>query len=718
MKLLRAEFENFRLLRDLELRFSSDPERKLTVIRAANESGKTTLLNALQWALYGDQALPGKGEDFRLHPIDWNASDGRRVPITATVEFEVTTFRRGPSGMRETRRQYRIVRSAFEEVDGKTSRRSQSTVKLFALTDTGASPIDAPEALINEELPPELRDVFFTDGDRALSFIEADVALSTKRERVQRAIRSLLGLSVIEEAVRHVRKASADVNKQAKQVGAGSELNKIASRIDAIDEDNTRLEADLEDAKQQFAAFDEKVEETDRKIDAALQKGDKEKLQKDLEQAKRKIKQLDEQLAAANKEHSALFRGQPLATDLLAPVLDRAFGKLEQLHDQGKIPNTTIPVLEDRLAAEICICGETLQPGDPDGHRRRDHIQKLIDDSQRADEIQEVITDLYYGAKSLRPVAGSGRWREDYAKVVKSRDGLQVLRDEAGREFRALELQLDALPNTDIQGLRETRRQYKESRDRCLTKRSSVETQLAGLKRERDGLIIERDRLLREQKKGARILSELEVTQDVMRVLQSSFERITKEELKKVSNLMNDIFLEMIGADPEQGAIIRRAEISSEFDIIVYGPSERTLNPDRDLNGASRRALTLAFILALTKVSEVEAPNVIDTPLGMTSGYVKRSILRTAIRESAQLILLLTHDEIAGCEDIIDEAAGVVFTLTNPAHYPKMLVNDPGVKERKILRCECNHRSACHLCQRRTDERAELELAVVGGRRG
>ena len=55
---------------------------------------------------------------------------------------------------------------------------------------------------------------------------------------------------------------------------------------------------------------------------------------------------------------------------------------------------------------------------------------------------------------------------------------------------------------------------------------------------------------------------------------------------------MNAIFLEMIGADPEQGAIIKRAVINKNFDIVVYGPSNRTLNPDRDLNGASRRALT------------------------------------------------------------------------------------------------------------------------------
>ena len=346
MKLLRAEFENFRLLRDLELEFANGADQNLTIIRAANESGKTTILHALQWALYGDAALPGKGEGFRLHPIDWDASDGKRVPITATVEFELTTHRQVAGEMRKSRRRFRLVRSAFEDVDSQ-SRRSASTAKLFALNETGAAPIDAPEALINDELPPELREVFFTDGDRALSFIEADVALSTKRERVQRAIRSLLGLGVIDDAIKHVRKTAAEVNKKAKQIGTDSELNRIASRLEAIDETWNKLEDDLEDAKQQFAAFEEKVNETDRKIAAALQKGDKEELRKDLENAKREIKQLDDQLTAANKEHSALFRSRSIATDLLAPLLGRAFEKLEDLHDQGKIPNTTIPVLQD-----------------------------------------------------------------------------------------------------------------------------------------------------------------------------------------------------------------------------------------------------------------------------------------------------------------------------------------------------------------------------------
>ena len=57
MKLIRAEFRNFRLLKELVLDFPTSEDRKLVVIRAENESGKTTILNALQWGLYGDPAL-------------------------------------------------------------------------------------------------------------------------------------------------------------------------------------------------------------------------------------------------------------------------------------------------------------------------------------------------------------------------------------------------------------------------------------------------------------------------------------------------------------------------------------------------------------------------------------------------------------------------------------------------------------------------------------
>ena len=85
----------------------------------------------------------------------------------------------------------------------------------------------------------------------------------------------------------------------------------------------------------------------------------------------------------------------------------------------------------------------------------------------------------------------------------------------------------------------------------------------------------------------------------------------------------------------------------------------------------------------------------------MMSGYVRRAVLKTAIRESSQLILFLTRSEIADCERILDAEAGRVITLTNTAHYPKILVNNPQVKEKKALQCECDHRRECEICERR-----------------
>ena len=63
--------------------------------------------------------------------------------------------------------------------------------------------------------------------------------------------------------------------------------------------------------------------------------------------------------------------------------------------------------------------------------------------------------------------------------------------------------------------------------------------------------------------------------------------------------------------------------VSGSYDVVVHAQEGRTLDVVTDLNGASKRALTLSLIWALMEVAEREAPRIIDTPLGMTSGAVK-----------------------------------------------------------------------------------------------
>ena len=85
MILSKAKVKNFRMLTDVEIIFFSNDKKPLTVIRAQNESGKTTLLKALQWGLFGEKVLPNKGRDYRIHHI--NIEDGENVKIEVELEF-------------------------------------------------------------------------------------------------------------------------------------------------------------------------------------------------------------------------------------------------------------------------------------------------------------------------------------------------------------------------------------------------------------------------------------------------------------------------------------------------------------------------------------------------------------------------------------------------------------------------------------------------------
>jgi len=320
----------------------------LTVIRAENETGKTSMLTALQWALYGDDALPGKGIDYRIHPLDWDEGSGARVPIDVMIEFEVTTSQ--PTGRghpRTSSTRYRLVRSTIEEVRGTEWIRGPSTPKLYQLTNTGDVPIHQPEATIVDELPPDLREVFFTDGDRALNFIEASLSTSTKRDRVQKAIRSLLGLAVLESAQKHVKDAALDVNRRAQRGAKNESLAELSRRIDATSKEIEEFEQKVKGAADQFEEFDVKLADIDKQIDAVLARGDQEKLSRELEATRNNLKRHDEGLEKLDKAHAGLFSQFKPLREIYLPNTPEGDKVYSTPGAQGKIPNTTITVLED-----------------------------------------------------------------------------------------------------------------------------------------------------------------------------------------------------------------------------------------------------------------------------------------------------------------------------------------------------------------------------------
>ena len=131
--------------------------------------------------------------------------------------------------------------------------------------------------------------------------------------------------------------------------------------------------------------------------------------------------------------------------------------------------------------------------------------------------------------------------------------------------------------------------------------------------------------------------------------------------------------------------------------------------PPVQINGASRRVLALAFVLALCDESNTEAPLIADSLLNVMAGAVRHNTLRVTSEHSKQPILLLTNADIATSIEleIVARQAGVTYTLT--AQWDAVVAGAEGkegdVINRKqqqpiSLLCLCGPREYCDICER------------------
>ena len=691
-----ARFKNFRILRDTQLEFSTNRDKPLTVIRGENASGKTTILWALQWAFWGDVILPDGGRSYRLHPLDWDLSDGP-CEISVQITFETEVDAEGTTGIP---RRYSLNRQCVEEVnaEGSFSRHSH-TLSLYELTDQGTLLKSHPDDFLSAILPRELREVFFTDGARVLSFTGAELSNTTKRKRVQDAIRALLGIDLLEHARGHVKWVMSEINSQLRESSGDDFLKEISGKIARAQSELDEQTRIRDSAADQWGQFEGMYAETSSQLSAALTKGNREELAADLDAADADAKRYRQQIDDCLRMRSDLFKDANLPAGLLYRQMLVAREQLSQLEQANQIPRSYFPVLQQRLELKKCICGEDLAP--EDAHWQ--HIMALMEDQKEADEASVRLTQLVASAtKFIAPDRTGHEWLMRLKDLWKMQSSAEAGWRDAESKKRSLNLRINDLPNTDVKQLQAHKDDLLRQRDRALETRASADTSIARLNQEVSTLLVDQKNWMRRQSRYLEQHAQLEATQDLVTVIEQTLLNIQHTKVGEVSEKMNDYFLQMIGAG-QDGDIVQRAAIGPDFGIVVYGLGDKNLDPDQDLSGAQRRSLTIAFILAVTTVSGVTAPSVIDTPISELSGAVRTECLRIMSELSQQLILFLTRSDIEGVEAVIDKHAGTVTTISNSTHYPQFLVNQPSEDKATAMICKCTHRQYCRLCERNGD---------------
>ena len=709
MRLIRAHVRNFKLLEDVQVEFSTKRDRPLTVIRAENGSGKTSLLYAFQWAFYGMAGLPAVARSLRL--TSTAASANVSTPVSVTIEFEYdddygTTAR------------YRLVRSVVEtptkadEVDRETER-----VRLLKITSAGEEDLTAPESWINRWLPQQLRDVFFTDGDSVQTFISAEIGERQRQVQVQNAIRNLLGIERFRVTETDLKAVFRNLRLEAAKSG-GVDTADLETSLAATDARIDGLQETLERLRKRQANMAGQRATWDNELGSLRGIGDIDEINDRIDRVTSVRDRLESERSAGIQKMQVVLRSEEYSWMLVGEQLRTGLGHLEDLADRRIIPGASVEVLVDRLGIDECICGQSLAPGT----EHRAHVEQLLAQQRSVSDHHQRLTGLSYVA---RQAAAEERSRIEAGRAF------QQVSAELLQQFTAINDELRAA-GVELTDLERRRSQIDATRVHDLVASlADVEAKIAKVNRdvgaaerdlaEAEGGRSKQDQALKQAQNEARVSLALatrrDVAEDLANLATDVLEVLQHDYVGRVSARMGELFMEIVGA-PDRSV---RADFGTElyagvrfdddYNIVIDTAEGRRLDPDFELNGASKRALTLSFIWALMEVSGATAPRMIDTPLGMVSGGVKHRMVDAITMPPAdgardfQVILFLTRAELRDVEDLVDERAGSTMTLSCSEHYPTDLIHPWHVDYPVSRICACDHRHSCRLCARRYDER-------------
>ena len=702
MKLDSAHITNFKLLEDIEIDFSTDATRPLTVIRAENGSGKTSILQALRWAIWGDRGIP-----TRMRLTSTAKPTGQPVTVQTSVEFTETDIYSG-----EITR-YRLIRTCSETPSqGDAYERSPSKVRLLQLTERGDEEIrEGREGLIAAVLPFNLANVFFTDGDAVQRFVSAGQQSGRERQDyVHQAIRQILGLADVEQAQKQLEYVNRRFRRELTSSGsiglrqAEEALEHVENEIEDIQRKRTRILERIDNVEVH-------IHDDDRELEGIKGIGDLEEVQARIRRLQDDKRHLEGTEVSIRKRMQSLFESEELSIQNLQSKLQLGIHSLENLADRKVIPGISVGVLEDRLEIGLCICGLELTDGDP----RHTHITDLIKEQKTTQPWKERLTTLRHETRRIAQVTNppddTGPLLSEQVATLKRE--LIDCRDQHRQK------------EGDLRAERDRRAQIDEERVQQLSQRlESNRAKKDELERERghvDGRIQKLEEQLEQYQKSVEKAEQQEtlsitlkrrskVADDLVALTKGTLDRLKSNYVQQVSERMNNLFLDIVGADTTAAAnLFSGVQIAENYDIIIRAQEGRTLDADTELNGASQRALTLSLIWALMEVAGREAPRIIDTPLGMTSGAVKHRMVKllTAPVDSNnvfyQIILFMTRSEIRDIEQLIRDRSGTIATLTCSKDYPRDLSNDWGDGFPVVRICRCDHTEYCQLCQRRQD---------------
>lgn len=347
MKIKKLVLNNFRqFYGETTIEFSTDNENNISVIHGENGGGKTSLLNAFKWALYEVTDLDTGDRKLLNQQAEIETKNGENVDLSVLVEFEHEKII------------YNAKRTQiFLKGDNGSERQGSAVLELSWIDpnpNKGFQTSDNPEVRIKQLLPKDLHVYFFFHGER----IEQLVLDSD--EKIKEAIKSLMGISVVERAYDHLSgPVMKHFNRELKEQSSSRD-KELLDRIQDLEEEYSQLtkqeetyQHNINEARTEIALIDDKIK----------QNKPTEELQEKRSETTQRIKDNNLEIDELEKKKRSLINDRGMLA-LIRNEATLVYNVLEDRRKKGELPfKIKKQFIEDLLDQEKCICGTALKQG-------------------------------------------------------------------------------------------------------------------------------------------------------------------------------------------------------------------------------------------------------------------------------------------------------------------------------------------------------------------
>jgi DNA sulfur modification protein DndD len=483
---------------------------------------------------------------------------------------------------------------------------------------------------IEDFFPIGISNLFLFDGEQVKELADLDSPPNV----VVQAIQSLLGLELSERLA-----VDLDIlaNRKRKQLADSKELaylEEIETKLNQYKSEKDAAEIAVEELKIKAGIAKKKLNQAKEKfkLEGGKIAGERSQLEKKLEDEKEKAKQQRERLCELASE------GLPL--NLIQPLLIQAQnqGKQELNWEKAKIAQDFIKDRDQRLfqyLEKLNIAKKQLESVKI--YLETDY-QNLTENHPNQEKIFLEIDDKIFSQ------LGTFLDHQLPSQIQQSQDVLE-----------ALIIIEDTLSSLDrqlaIAAPPEVYEQLLETVSQAQTEYTKIETAIEDAEQRSKKCYTEYEKAKKDlekysqntidRKNANHIIETISKVQDSLKIFK---EKLTLKKLNKLEVEVTECFRYLL----HKSDLVHRVVIATEdFSLSLYDPQGQPVEKHR-LSAGEKQLLAIAFLWGLARVSGLNLPIAIDTPLGrLDSSHRQNLIERYFPAASHQVILLSTDTEIA-----------------------------------------------------------------------